>query len=186
MNDNEIVALYLERNESAIAETGKKYGAYLIKVAYNILSDIEDSKEKVNDTYLRAWNIIPPNVPQKLLAFLSKITRELSIDEYRKRSAAKRYSGEYAMAFDEISECVKGESSPENDIEAKNLIEKINHFVSSLSEEQCNIFVCRYFYFDSVEDIASYYGLTVSNVKTILHRVRTKLKAYLKEEGLYE
>lgn len=184
MTDKDIIELYFSRNEKAISETEKKFGAYLIKTAYNVLSDTEDSKEAVNDTYLKTWNIIPPKKPERFLAFLSKITRELSIDIYRKKHTQKRIMSEYSLAFDEIGECVPSNSSPEEETEAKILAEKINEFVHGLPEEQRNIFICRYFYFDSVSDIASYYSLSQSNVKTTLFRLRNKLKEFLETEGL--
>lgn len=184
MTDKEIVSLYLERNENAISETERKYDAYLIKTAYNILYDLEDSKEKVNDTYFRAWNIIPPNKPERLSAFLAKITRELSIDEYRRKHSEKRKATGYALALDEIGECIPSGASPEKEAELKVLCEKVNEFILSLPEEQRNIFVCRYFFFDSVKDISSYYGFGESKVKSVLFRLRNKLKEYLEREEL--
>lgn len=183
MKDEEIIKLYFARNESAIAETERKYDAYLLKVAYNILSDLEDSREKVNDTYFRTWNIIPPNKPLKFSAFLAKITRELSIDLYRKKHSRKRFSGEYELAYDEIGDFISDTKSPEKETEALILSEFINNFIINLSEQQRNIFVCRYFYFDSLSDIAQYYDITVPKVKTTLYRLRQSLKAYLEEEG---
>lgn len=183
MDDKEIVSLYFERNENAVSETDKKYGAYLKKVAYNILSDIEDSEEKVNDTYFRAWNIIPPNKPEKLLPFLVKLCRGLSIDAYRKKHSRKRNNSVYALALDEISECVPSAGTAETEFDAALLAREINEFISSLDEEQRNVFVCRYFFFDSINDISAYYSMSESKVKSILFRLRNRLKSHLLEEG---
>lgn len=184
MTDEEIVRLYFERDEAALSETESKYGAYLLKVSYNILENIEDSKEKVNDTYMKAWKSIPPHTPKKLSAFLAKITRELSIDEYRRRHSLKRKTTEYALAFDELSDFISDDDSPVEKVEKSLLVDEIRSFVDSLSEEQRNIFVCRYFFFDSIKSIAAYYSMSESNVKTTLYRLREKLKEKLEGEGL--
>lgn len=184
MTDNEIVSLFFKRDEKAISETENKYYAYLMKIAYNILSDWEDSREAVNDTGLRAWNIIPPNKPNKLSAFLAKLTRDISIDKYRKIHSLRRVNNEYALALDELSDVISDKNpTPEDAVEGKFLREIINDFVNSLNEEQRNIFVCRYFFFDSIKDISLYYSISESKVKTVLFRLREKLKETLLKEG---
>ena len=183
MEDSKIVELYWERNESAISETQEKYEKYLSKIAYNILADIEDSKESVNDTYLRAWNSIPPHKPVRLSAFLAKITRQISIDIYRKKTAKKRVGSEYTLSLDELFDCASSDS-PEKEVDMKALSTAINRWLSSVSDTQRKVFACRYFYFDSVKDIAKHLELSESNVKSLLHRARLDLKNYLQKEEL--
>ena len=183
MDDKTIVSLYLSRNESAITETDKKYGKYLLKIAYNVLNDSEDSKESVNDTYLAAWNSIPPNIPEILSVYLSRITRRISIDIFRKKNSQKRKSSQLTYSLDEMSDCTSNTPEPDEIIENKRLSESISAYLYSVSEVQRNIFICRYYYFDSVKDIAKYCNVTESNVKTTLHRLRNGLREYLLKEG---
>lgn len=184
MEDQKIIEMYWERNEAAISHTQEKYGNYLSKISYNILADIEDSKECVNDTYLRAWNSIPPHKPVRLSAFLAKITRQISIDIYRKKTAKKRASSEYVLSLEELWDCASGDGNPEQDVDIKALSAAINSWLSSVSDTQRKAFVCRYFYFDSVKDIANHLELSESNVKSLLHRARLDLKNYLQKEEL--
>ncbi len=183
MEDAAIIALYWERKESAIKETSDKYGRYLTKIAWNILSDREDAEESVNDTYLHAWNAMPPHRPQALAAFLGKITRHLSIDLYRKRHSAKRGGSEYALSLEELSDCVPGEGSPEEALDAKELAGHINGFLRDLAPEVRTLFIRRYYFFDPLADTASSLGMTESKAKTLLFRTRRKLKEYLEKEG---
>ena len=183
MKDSEIVDLYWDRNEDAIRQTQQKYGAYLSKVAYNILSDFEDSRECVNDTFLAAWNSIPPHRPGVLSAYLSKITRQISIDVYRKKNAAKRYASEYALSLDELGDTFSDGATPEQALDAKLLDEAVNRFVCALPDEVQRAFVGRYFFFDSLRDIARYCGMKESKLKSLLYRTRQKLKSYLAKEG---
>ena len=182
MEDGAIVALYWERNESAIKETSDKYGRYLMKIAWNILTDREDAEESVNDTYLHAWNAMPPHRPQLLSTFLGKITRHLSIDMYRRRHTAKRGGSEYALSLDELSDCVSGEGSPEESLDLQELAGHINRFLRDQSPEARKLFICRYYYFDPLADAASSLGMTESRAKTLLFRTRQKLKEYLEKE----
>ena len=184
MEDSKIVELYWERNETAISETQEKYEKYLSKIAYNILADIEDSKESVSDTYLRAWYSIPPHKPVRLSAFLAKITRQISIDIYRKRTSKKRIGSEYSLSLEELFDCASPDGNPEKEIDASELCKAISSFVSSLPSETANIFICRYFYFDSVRDIATYTGSSESKIKSILYRTRLDLKKHLEKEDL--
>lgn len=183
MEDNKIVELYWQRNESAISETQQKYGNYLTKIAYNILADFEDSRESVNDTYLKAWYSMPPQKPCVLSTFLGRITRQISIDIYRKKNAKKRQDSEYALALDELYDCASPDS-PVQELEAELLAKSISDYLMTVSDEARNIFVCRYYFFDSLRDIADHFGISESKIKSSLYRTRTGLKNYLEKEGL--
>ena len=183
MKDLDIVNLYWDRNEDAIHQTQMKYGAYLAKVSYNILADFEDSKECVNDTYLAAWNSMPTNRPNNLATYLGKITRQISIDVFRKKHREKRYASEYAISLDELGDSFTDRVTPEQELDAKLLNEAINRFVSALPEMTQRAFVGRYYFFDSIKEIATYCGMTEGKVKVLLFRTRQKLKVYLNKEG---
>ena len=183
MKDLDIVNLYWDRNEDAIHQTQMKYGAYLAKVSYNILADFEDSKECVNDTYLAAWNSMPTNKPSNLATYLGKITRQISIDVFRKKHREKRYASEYAISLDELGDSFSDGTTPEQELDAKLLIEAINRFLRALPNDARNIFIGRYYFFDSIKEVAAYCGMTESKVKTTLYRTRQSLKAYLVKEG---
>lgn len=183
MQDDQIVALYWQRDEHAIQETEQKYGRYLSKIAYNILSDSEDCKECINDTYLKAWNSIPPHRPGALAAYLGKITRELAIDIFRTRNRKKRQASEYALSLSELEECVPDTVSTEQSADLHLLAEAINSYLSSLSREARVTFVGRYYYMDSLKEIAAYQGMSEAKVKSMLYRTRQGLKIYLQQEG---
>ena len=183
MEDEKIIELYFERNESAISETAEKYGNYLYKIAFNILSDNEDSEESVNDPYMSAWNTIPPEKPNVFSAFLSKITRYISLNRYRAGKAEKRGGGETNVIFDEISEFVSGKDNPEISFEKKELAKAIDGFLEELQKEKRKIFILRYWYFESIEKIAERTGKTESSIRNSLFRERKKLKKYLSERG---
>ena len=183
MEDLKIIGLFFERKESAIAETERKYGRYLSKIAYNILFDTEDSEECVNDTYMKAWNAIPPQEPKVLRTFLGKITRSLAIDVFRRKHTEKRGNSEYAISLSELDECVPDKLSAEAEFEEKELSESINRFLSSLPKESRDIFICRYFYSDSIKEIASFFGTGESKIKSTLFRSRKALKEHLLKEG---
>lgn len=183
MEDNRIVDLYWQRNENAISETASKYGGYLNSISYQILSNSEDAEECVNDTYIDAWNCIPPHRPSILSTFLGKITRRISIDLFRKRSAGKRGGGETDLALDELEECVAGNSSVEAEIERKELQKTVNEFLAGLPTVERQVFMRRYWYMDSVQTIAEEFGFSESKTASMLFRIRGKLKARLGEEG---
>lgn len=183
MNDSQIIALYWQRNEAAIAETNQKYGAYCYSIANNILSNKEDSDECVNDTWLRAWNVIPPQKPNAFRLFLAKITRNLSFDKFKAKHADKRGGGELALVLDELESCISDSSDTEAEFSLKELTESINSFLHTLSERECNIFLRRYFYAESVAEISIRYSLKDSNVQVILSRTRKKLREHLEKEG---
>ena len=183
MEDKDIVDLYWQRNENAIKETSSKYGNYCKSIANNILQNNEDSEECVNDTYLRAWNSIPPHRPAFLSVFLGKITRHLSFDKLRYKNADKRGGGEIYIVLDELAECVSGNESADEELERKELIKVINDFLETMSKEKCNIFLCRYWYAYPVSKIAKQFGMTENQVSVVLNRTRRKLKEYLTERG---
>jgi RNA polymerase sigma-70 factor (ECF subfamily) len=189
MEDNQIVDLYWERDERAISESDAKYGAFCARIAMNILDNAQDAEECVNDTYLRAWNAIPPNRPTKLGAFLGKITRNLSLDRYKAKKTAKRGNSLFLVSLDELSECVPDGSTGfgsgfDDETEARLIGECINRFLHKLSGEARDVFICRYFYSDSIGEIARRFGLSESKVKSMLHRARGKLKKSLESEGI--
>lgn len=183
MEDQEIVSLYWNRHERAIEETEKKYGKYCYSIAYRILENHEDSEESVNDTYIDAWNSIPPHKPNMLSTFLGKITRRIAIDKWRISHAEKRGCGECALVLDELEECITAENSVETELEKKQLTEAVNGFLQTLSLTERRIFICRYFYMDSVESVCKKFGFSESKVKSMLFRAREKLRVYLRKEG---
>ena len=186
MEDLEIVELYWQRNEEAIKETSKKYGNYCYTIANNILYNNEDAQECVNDTYLGAWNAIPPHHPNVLSTFLGKITRRLSLNKWREKNAIKRGNGEAALSFDELEECIPSNSSIKEELALKELSEAINTFLETLKVDERKVFVCRYFYFESIDEIAFRFSFTPSKVKMMLKRTRDKLKDYLVKKGVLE
>lgn len=183
MNDEMIVNLYFKRDENAVKETQKKYNAYLSNISYNILYNRQDSEECVNDTYLKAWNSIPPNKPNVLSTYLGKITRRLSIDVLRGKNRKKRKATEYDLSLDELEDCVGEKDSIEKQVDVNLLSNLINKYLSEISSEARIIFVCRYYYMDSVRAIANYYDMSESKVKSSLYRTRQGLKKYLMGEG---
>ena len=184
MEDNQIINLYFDRSEQAIKETDTKYGGYCYSIAYNILTNQEDAEESVSDTYLSAWNSMPPRRPPALAAFLGKITRNISIDRWRKYRAFKRGEGQIEIALEELSECVSGMESAEDTAIRKEVLASINRFLGTLKDTERSVFLCRYWYLDSTEEIAEKSGFTVSKVKSMLFRIRKRLYAQLQEEGL--
>ena len=184
MDDQKIIDLYWSRSETAITETDQQYGKYCYSIAYNILTNNEDAEESVSDTYMAAWKSMPPKRPSILATFLGKITRHLSIDRWRSRSRYKRGGGEIILALEELEDCVADDQSIENTIERKRLALVFNRFLESLPETERRIFLCRYWYLDSISTIANYYGFSDSKVTSILHRTRKKLRAVLEKEDL--
>ncbi len=185
MQDEKIIALYWQRDENAIRETEQRYGRYLAKIAYNILSDPEDSKECVNDAYLKAWNTMPPHRPENLAAYLGKITRQLAIDIFRAKNRKKRKASEYAVSLSELEECVPDTAPAQQEADLRRLAESINSYLSSLPREARTTFVGRYYYADSLREVAAYHGISVPKAKSMLYRTRQGLKDYLKKEGYY-
>lgn len=182
MEDAKIIELYFARDERAISETDEKYGRYCFTVANNLLSDEGESEECVNDTYMRTWNTIPPTRPSVFRAFLAKIARNLALDRATARSAKKR-NARLVESLDELSECV-GDSGGFAELESREITAVINDFLKSEDSLARNIFLRRYFYLDSVSDIAKRYFIGVSRVKTTLFRMRERLAKRLLEEGV--
>ena len=184
VDDERIIELYFKRDEAAIKETSDKYGRLCYFVANNILSCHEDSEECVNDTYARAWSSIPPNKPEKLGAYLAKITRNLALDRYNEQNAKKRKAQSDAVSLEELEAILSNEGeTPEDEIIMK---ECINSFLYSLDKEKRIVFVQRYFYMCSVEDIAKNNSLKENNVRVMLLRLRQKFKKHLSEYGYEE
>lgn len=183
MDDDKIVQLYWDRKEQAIAESSKKYGAYCSTIAHNILFNRADAEECVNDTWLHAWLAMPPHKPSVLSTFLGKITRNLSFDLYKKNHRKKRGGTNIDLVLDELAECVSGSDDPEKHWQEKELKEEINQFLSSLPEEKRYMFILRYWYADSISDIAGRFQISENHVSVTLNRIRKKLRLHLVERG---
>lgn len=184
MEDSQIVALYWERNAYAIDATAEKYGRYCYTIAYHILSNKEDADESVNDTYMSAWERIPPHHPSVLSTFLGKITRRISLNRWRNQTRQKRGGGEVPLALEELSECVPSAFSTEREVERKELTLAISRFLATLPEAERDVFVSRYWFLASVKEISGKFGFTESKTKSMLSRTREKLRNYLSKEGL--
>ena len=184
MEDKQIVSLYWARDPQAIDRSQEKYGPYCLSIARSILRQEQDAEESVNDTWLGAWNAMPPQRPSILSSFLGRITRNLSFDRCRRQNAEKRGGGSLPLALDELSECVPAPGRVEQALEARELAEAIDRFLRTLPERECSIFLRRYWYVDSVQDIAARYALRENTAKSILFRTREKLRRYLAGEGI--
>ncbi len=184
MRDTDIVNLYWERDERAIGETDAVYGNYLLKIAKNILANTEDSKECVNDTYVKAWHSMPPQRPAVLSAFLGKLTRELSIDRLRTKTRQKRGGSQYTYALEELGDITTDGDTTADTAQLHALAQSIGAFLQTLPLPARHIFVGRYFFLDSIRDIAAYCHKSEGAVKTTLHRTRAALKEHLEKEGL--
>ena len=182
MDDQKIIDLYWSRSESAISESDQKYGKYCYSIAYNILTNNEDAEESVSDTYMAAWKSMPPKRPSILATFLGKITRHLSIDRWRSRNRYKRGCGEIVLALEELEDCIAADQTVEKAYERKQLALVFNGFLESLPETERQVFLCRYWYLDSISVIANYYGFSDSKVTSMLYRTRKKLREVLKKE----
>ncbi len=184
MDDRSIVELYWDRKEQAIKETQRKYGSYCYSIAYQILHNREDADESVNDTYLGAWNSMPPHRPGHLGTFLGKITRNLSLKKWRSKTAAKRGGGLVELTLEELGDCIPSARNVEEEIEVRELAKVIDAFLRQLPEEDRHLFLCRYWYFESVKDLSRRFGFGESKVKMRLLRTRQKLADYLEQEGI--
>lgn len=183
MEDEKIIDLYWDRDQTAISETEQKYGRYCGRIACNILHDAGDTEECLNDTWLRAWNSMPKERPDILCAFLGAITRNLSLDRYRRKHSEKRGGGVMPYIYDELRDCAGGEE-PFSHVAQEELVEAINRFLAGLQKESRVIFVRRYWYMDATGEIAERLAVSESKVKSSLFRSRKKLYAYLKQEEL--
>ena len=184
MDDQQIIRLFWARAEDAIAETAKRYGRYCHAIAYNILRSQEDSEECVNDAWLRAWESIPPHRPERLDAFLGKITRNLALNRWEKAAAGKRGGGQVEVALEELQDCLPTAENIEQTVDSMALTAALNRFLASLPSETRRIFMQRYWYLRSIKAIAAELGANESKVKMTLLRARGKLKQILEEEGI--
>ena len=184
MNDSQIVALFFDRDQRAIEETAAKYGNYCYAITHNILQNREDAEEAVSDTYYALWDAIPPHKPAVLRTFLGKVARRTALKRWEKCRTRKRGGGEVALALEELSEYLSDGSTPETAIETAELTQILNGFLRNLPKEERQVFVCRYWYLDSIADIAQRFGYTQSKTKSMLARTRMKLRATLTKEGI--
>lgn len=183
MTDAEIITKCWDRDEQAIEGMMDSYSGYCTAVASRILAQREDVEECVSDTWLGAWNAMPPQKPSCLRVFLGKITRNLSIDRFRRAHAEKRGGGEVCAALEELEECVSGGRSPEDQVFQLALAEEVGRFLRGLPRRECSVFLRRYFYLESVNDIALRYQMSPNHVYVLLHRSREKLRKMLEQEG---
>ncbi|MBQ5988097.1 MAG: sigma-70 family RNA polymerase sigma factor [Oscillospiraceae bacterium] len=185
MEDKAIISLYIDRSEQAISETDRKYGKYLRKIAENILGDKNDTEECLNDTYLKVWNAIPPHVPIIFRAFAAKIARNTALNIYEKRKASMRFSGQLDLSLDELADCFEDDEDIEACAERKETISALNEFLEGLDKKKRICFMQRYFYMESIKNIAEMNNISESALKTMLCRTRADLKEFIKERGLY-
>jgi len=183
LDDESIVRMFWARDEQAIPSTADKYGKYCISIAQNILGNKEDAEECVNDAYLQAWNSIPPHRPNVLSTFLGRLVRNLSINKYRHNIVKKRGGGQATVVLEEISELISDGESIENLLERRELLKSIEDFLDKLPENKRRIFVCRYWFFESVTEISNRFGITENSVSVTLNRLRKKLHKHLLERG---
>lgn len=185
MDDNQIIDLYWSRQEIAISETKKKYGNYLFSIAHHILLYPEDAEESVIDTYLGAWTAMPPHRPAMLSTFLGKITRRLALKKHRMNTAEKRGGTEADISLEELAECIPAGRTMDEQLDDRALVSILNDFLAHLPEQQRQIFVCRYWYCDSIAEIAQRFSWGESKVKMTLMRTREKLRLRLKKEEIF-
>lgn len=183
MDDAEIIELYFLRDEQAIKQTDAKYGSFCRKIAFNILSVQEDAEECVNDTYFKAWNLIPPLRPRCFQIWLGRVCRNISLDLWRKNHRQKRYAGIETL-FDELEECIPASNGVETEIERAELTAVLNRWLAGLSGNDRILFVRRYWNGDSLKDLAQLYHMTPANLANRMHYLRTKLKYALEKEGI--
>lgn len=186
MEDKQIITLYFQRREEAIAATASKFGNYCYSIAYNILRSRQDSEEVTSDTYMEAWNAMPPHRPNSLAAFLGKITRRNALDRWDYLHAAKRGGGEVPLVLEELKECASTRGNPELELQMQELGSIISGFLRQLPERERSIFIMRYWYLDSVKEISHRYGDSQSRIKSQLFRTRKKLRLFLEQEGVIQ
>lgn len=180
MQDEQIIQLFFARDELALEQTQQKYGSYCKTIAMNVLHDESDSDECVNDTYLAAWNSIPPTKPESLSAYLARLTRNISINRYKSRTTERRGGGEFALSLDELDDCIAGEG-----VSTEDLGKLISKFLYGEKKEARQVFVRRYFYSDSISDISKRFAMSESKVKSMLHRTRLALREFLSENDVH-
>lgn len=184
MDDQQIIELFNARSETAISAVADRYGKYCHSIAYHILHDQRDSEECVNETYLRAWNAIPPQRPDSLSAFLGRITRNLALDRYKHDHRKKRGGGQTAMALDELDECVPSASDTARAVNDQELVDVLNAFLAGLAPKKRQIFVRRYWYLSPISEIARDFAVSESSAKVTLLRTRRELKRFLEKAGI--
>lgn len=185
MDDERIISLFQQRSEDAIAAVSHKFGNYCFAIARNILPINEDAEECVNDTWLQAWNAIPPHAPPNLSHFLGKITRELSINRYKAKFAQKRGGGEYDLALEELGDIASTSGNPvEKAVELELLGKAISEFLRKQPVLYADVFIRRYYHLCSIKQIAQEYFISESKTKSILFRIRKKLYSFLESEDL--
>ena len=184
IDDEEIIALFFQRSERAIQELDHKYGKLCRSLAYNIVQNRQDAEECVNDAYLGAWNAIPPARPNPLRAYVVRIVRNISLNAYWKKEAAKR-GGNYTIALQELEACIPGGNTVEEEIGARELTSIIAEFLDTLTRENRVIFLRRYWFSDSYRDIAGLTGLSEKSVSVRLSRIREKMRRYLIEREVF-
>lgn len=183
MEDEAILNLYFARDEQAVVETDRKYGAYCYALANSILNDPQDAEETVSDTYWKTWSAIPPQRPTVFKMFLAKITRNLAFSRWRKYSAVKRGGGELELVLEELESCIAAPDGVEDALNARELAKSIRAFLNTLPAREQDIFLRRYFFVEESDGIAKRYGMKPATVLRSLSRTRTKLKAHLNKEG---
>ena len=183
MNDREPVGLFLKRDEAALQKAQAEYGAYCVRMANNILGDPRDAEECFSDALAAAWNSIPPHIPECLQTFLGRLTRNISLKRVRSEHAQKRGAAEVRVVFEEVEEWLASGQNVEQQVSEQELAEAINDFLDSISAVERNVFVRRYWYMQSIAEIAAYHGFSESKVKSMLFRIRNKLHARLKKEN---
>lgn len=183
MEDTKIIELYWQRNEQAIIETDIKYGKLCKQIAKNILFNIYDAEEVVNEMYLGLWNTIPPDRPKHLKTFICRITKNRAMAKARYYNAEKRKT-EGIISLEEVKDILSGKHSIEEEYEKKEVSGYISDYLRTLDVQKRNIFLSRYWYYNSIADIAKLYGISESKIKTTLFRMRRKLKEYLKDKGV--
>lgn len=184
MEDHELVERYWQRDETVLEDTRQQYGGYCFAIAQNLLGSWEDSEECVSDTWLRAWQSMPPQRPGKLSLFLGKITRNLSLDRLREQRAQKRGGGEGELALEELRECIPSPSDPQRETEERELAQSMNAFLRALPRKECSLFLARYWYTYSLGEIGRAFAMKEGTVKASLFRIRKKLKLHLEKEGV--
>lgn len=179
MEDHEIIRLYFDRSENAVRETDSKYGKFLGALAYNILRSREDTEEILNDTYMGAWNAMPPARPNSLRHFLSRITRNLSFDRLDYRSAGKRSAIEV-----ELDECIPVPDGVEDEVALREIGRSLDRFLSKTNDKTCAVFLGRYYYSMSAAELAKRFSLSERQVNYILSKTRAALRAHFEKEGI--
>ena len=183
MEDSEILDLYRQRSERAIAETAAKYGNYCGAIAHRILQNEEDTEECLSDTWLHAWNAIPPDEPKPFSVYLGRLTRWIGLSRLRDRNRLRRGGGEATLALEELDATLASSFDTQSIVEYHALGEALNRFLAELPDTERKVFLCRYWYLAGIEEIAGRFGFSRAKVKSMLLRSRRKLKQQLLEEG---